>query len=381
MRVALIGTRGVPARYGGFETAVEEIGAGLSELGHEVTVYCRSESDAGEFYRGMRRVTLPAVRRKALETITHSALSTLHALRHRPDVAIVFNAANAPFLAILRLAGVCTALHVDGHDARRRKWNGLGQRYYSLATRIGLKLAHEVIVDSAAIQQEFTATYGVSPCCIAYGASTTIDSPAVAQKVLDQLGYQVGGFHLVAARFEPENQVLEIIQSYLASDAQLPLLVVGFAGFPAEYDARIHTAAAGDARVRLLGPVWDQHLLDALYAGAASYLHGHSVGGTNPGLLRAMVNGAPILAFDCAYNRETTDDHALWFDRAERAGELMVKIELDSSLADELSKAALKRASHYLWMDVVSDYDKLLQRQRELYGMPPSGRIRRGSPR
>lgn len=362
MKVALIGTRGVPARYGGFETAVEEIGAGLSELGHEVTVYCRTPTDVGPDYRGMRRVMLPAVRRKALETLSHSALSTLHALRHRPDVAIVFNAANAPFLGALRAAGIRTALHIDGHDARRRKWTGLGERYYSIATRIGLKLAHEVIVDSAAIQKEFTATYGVSSVCIAYGARTSIDSPAMAQTSLDQLGYQVGGYHLVVARFEPENQVLGIIESYLASDAELPLLVVGFAGFPAEYDARIRSAAAGDSRVRLLGAVWDQHLLDALYAGAASYVHGHSVGGTNPSLLRAMINGAPIIAFDCSYNRETTGDHALWFDQAQRAGELMAKIELDPSLADELSEAALTRAAtHYLWSDVVRCYDRLLR--------------------
>jgi glycosyltransferase involved in cell wall biosynthesis len=360
VRVALIGTRGAPARYGGFETAVEEIGAGLVERGHDVTVYCRDENDAGTSYRGMRRVVLPAVRRKALETLSHSGLSALHAVWRRAHVAMVFNAANAPFLLLLRLAGLRTLLHIDGHDARRTKWRGLGQRYYSWATRLGLRLADVVVVDSQAMQDELHALYGVQAEYVAYGASTSAGGREEVTSRLRAIGLEPDGYHLVVARFEPENHVLEILQSYVAEDAELPLVLVGFEGFPSYYDAKI--AAIQDPRIVRLGAVWDQELLDALYAGAATYVHGHSVGGTNPSLLRAMINGAPVIAFDCPYNRETTGGHALWFDNGRTtAGELMVKSERDDFRDDQAELARHRAKAHYTWPDVVGAYELLLK--------------------
>jgi glycosyltransferase involved in cell wall biosynthesis len=360
MRVALIGTRGAPARYGGFETAVEEIGAGLSELGHDVTVYCRTEPDAGSHYRGMRRVVLPAMHRKALETLSHSALSTLHAIWNRTAVAVVFNAANSPFLLLLRMFGVRTLLHIDGHDARRQKWRGLGERYYSWAARLGLRLADVVIVDSQAMQTELHEMYGVQPTYIAYGAKTSATGPEQVRDLLAPLGLAPDGFHLLVARFEPENHVLEIVESYARSDAALPLVLVGFSGFPADYDMRID--AVEDPRVIRLGAVWDQQLLDALYAGAASYVHGHSVGGTNPSLLRAMINGAPIIAFECPYNRETTAGHALWFDNVRtRPGDLLEKVENDEFRHARGDLARDRATSHYVWSEVVSAYACVLE--------------------
>ena len=359
MHVALIGTRGVPARYGGFETAVEEIGAGLAERGHEVTIYCRGNSEVGDRYRGMRRVELPSVQGKALDTFTHSAVSTAHALRHRPDVALVFNAANSPFLAPLRARGIRTALHVDGHDGRRRKWAGAGRRYYSLATRLGMRLAHTVITDSQAMREELKDAYDVDPVFIPYGARTTVGHVGDVAARLQQVDLEPGGYHLVVARFEPENQVLEIMRAFVASDCEQPLVVVGFAGFPGDYNAAIE--AIDDPRVRRLGAVWDQELLDALYAGAASYVHGHSVGGTNPSLLRAMVNGAPVVAFDCVYNRETTGGAALVFRRTSQLADLLAKCERDEGIVRAVAEDARTRAlTAYRWDGVVTRYEDLL---------------------
>ena len=359
MKIAIIGTRGVPARYGGFETAVEEIGAGLADLGHEVVVYCRGGD--GQHYRGMRRVVLPAVKRKALETITHSGLSALHAVRHRPDVALVFNAANAPYVALLRAARIPTVLHLDGHDERRAKWRGIGSRYYSWATRVGPRRASRVIVDSRAVQREFHATFGVTSTFIPYGASETQASPAEIEERLESVGLRSGGYHLVVARFEPENHVLEIVQGYSASSAELPLVVVGFQGYPGYYAEQIVQASGRDRRVHLMGPVWDQDLLDAIYAGAASYVHGHSVGGTNPSLLRAMVHSTPVLAYDCPYNRETMDGAAQWWADADGIAEALQVVESDPGAMVEATQAARKRvAEHYIWPDVVANYEKVV---------------------
>ncbi len=173
MRVALLGTRGVPAHYGGFETAVEEIGAGLVERGHNVTVYCRKQTPGGSHHRGMRRVVLPALRKRSLETLSHAGVSALHCLRHRPDAVVVYNAANAPWVGLLRAFGIPTALHIDGHDERRAKWAGWGARYYKGATRWGARFATELLVDSEAMQAEVDAKYGVRSTFIAYGAIRT----------------------------------------------------------------------------------------------------------------------------------------------------------------------------------------------------------------
>jgi glycosyltransferase involved in cell wall biosynthesis len=360
LKIALLGTRGVPAQYGGFETAVEEIGARLVQRGHDVTVYCGSDSDNGEQYRGMRRVKVPALRKKALETLSRTGLSTLHALSDRPDAALVFNAANAPYVAMLRAARIPVALHIDGHDARRAKWSGLGARYYRSATRWGSSIADAVIVDSHAVQAELATDYGVRADYIAYGApEVQLDDRQVAD-IVGGHGLAPGRYHLVVARFEPENQVLEIVEGYAASSAQLPLVVVGFAGYPGDYARSVVEAARRDDRIRLLGAVWDQQLLDALYAGARSYVHGHSVGGTNPSLLRAMAQSTPTIAYDCAYNRETTGGAALWFHGSDDVSDQLKVAEAEAALAGRLGAAAGRRAhEHYRWSDVTDDYEDL----------------------
>jgi glycosyltransferase involved in cell wall biosynthesis len=360
MKIAIIGTRGVPARYGGFETAVEEIGAGLAARGHEVVVYCRGPGDDSH-YRGMRRVVLPSIHRRTLETITHSGLSTLHALRRRPDVAVLLNTANAPYVALLRAAGIPTVLHLDGHDARRAKWRGIGSRYYSLAGYCGRRLANRVVVDSQAVRLEVGLADDPKAAFIAYGAKQTSASPQEIDERLSALGLRRDTYHLVVARFEPENHVLEIIEGYSLSAARLPLVAVGFEGYPGRYTDQIVQAAARDLRVSLLGRVWDQDVLDAMYAGAASYVHGHSVGGTNPSLLRAMIHGAPIIAYDCAYNRETTGGAALWFKSPAQIAAGIEHVEAHPQGQDERVARARERASRdYVWADVVESYDSLL---------------------
>lgn len=363
MKIAMMGTRGVPAHYGGFETAVEEIGSGLVGLGHEVVVYCRGQQDVGTSYKGMERVVLPALRRRSLETLSHTGACVAHALRHRPDVALVFNAANAPWVATLRAAGIPTALHIDGHDSRRAKWSGVGKRYYTWATRWGSSVATEAVVDSAAIQHELEDLYDLRSTFIAYGARHSGVDEDYSSRALAEQGLRSRGYHLVVARFEPENHVVEVLRGYTASAARLPLAVVGFAAYPGEYVAQIERLAAADPRIRLMGPVWDQDLLDTLYGGAASYLHGHSVGGTNPSLLRAMAQEAPVLAFECPYNRETTGGHGHFWSSSFDVRQLVEQVEEDPVPFVATVEPAYKRtAERYSWGDVVAQYDGFLHR-------------------
>jgi glycosyltransferase involved in cell wall biosynthesis len=357
MRLALLGTRGVPARYGGFETAAEEIGRRLVERGHEVVVYCRNPGQTRTEYLGMRLVNLPAVRHRAAETMSHTMLSVGHAIaREHPDVAIVFNAANAPFLPALRAARIPVAVHVDGLEWKRAKWGVHAASYYRWAEARSTRWADAVIADAHGIADHLRDAHGVQAHCIAYGAP--IVAPDASR--LAEIGLSARGYHLVVARFEPENHVQEIVTGYVASRAQLPLVVIGDAPYAEEYRAQVRAAAGNDPRVRFLGSLWDSDLLDTLYAHAMTYLHGHSVGGTNPSLLRAMGAGAPVSAYDVIFNREVAADAGVYFTSpADVAGLCEAAEDAPDAATARGSAGQADVAARYRWSDVADAYEAL----------------------
>lgn len=381
LSIALVGTRGVPARYGGFETAVEEVGSRLSARGHRVRVYCRSGNDEASrrSYRGMELVTLPAVRRRELETLSHTGLSAAHLLVRRTDVAFVFNAANAPFLPLLRLARVPVATHVDGLEWKRAKWGARGRRYYRWAEQASVRWSDALISDAHGIADYYQAEFGVPSRYIPYGAPLLDD---VADDRLAELGLEAQGYHLVVARFEKENHVLQVVEGYARSAARLPLVVVGSAPYADEYVSAVHAAAEGDSRIRMLGGVWDQALLDQLYRHAFTYLHGHSVGGTNPSLLRAIGASAATTAFDVSFNREVLRDAGVYFSTPPDVAELVEKAEADPEATRARGAAGRARAGDFDWDRVTDDYELLARdlRARAVPGPQRRARRRDGKP-
>jgi len=360
LHLAMIGTRGVPAAYGGFETAVEEIGSRLAGRGHDVSVYCRHAEDTTEHeYAGMHLVHLPALRLKAAETLSHTALSVAHVAmhRHHPDAAFVFNAANAPFVPLLHARGVPVAVHVDGLEWQRDKWHGAGRAYYRWAEQSAVRHADALIADAKGIADYYASEFGASTRQIAYGAPLQLRP--VSDR-LEALGLLWKGYHLVVARFEPENHVDLIVAGYEQSHARRPLVVVGAAPYAAEYTARVRSEAHEDPRVRLLGAMYDQDLLDQLYAGALSYAHGHSVGGTNPSLLRAMGAGTAVLAWDCPFNREVAGEAGRYFGDAASLAALFdaTEREPDRAVCDGAALRDIVR-TRYRWDDVAVAYEQL----------------------
>ncbi len=360
----MVGTRGVPAAYGGFETAIEEVGKRLVERGHDVVVYTRGSKSSAKEYLGMRVVHLPAVPIKQVETLSHTGLSTLHLMLHRrPDAAFVFNAANSPFVPLLRMRRVPTALHMDGLEWRRSKWGPRGRAYYRWAEQFGVRTADAMISDAPGIADYYTHQFAVPTELIRYGAPILESSPG---RSLVQYGVEPGGYHVVVARFEPENHVLEIVEGYHRSTAQKPLLVVGSAPYSAEYTDRIAAVAASDPRIRLLGGVYDQELLDTLYADATTYAHGHSVGGTNPSLLRAMGAGTAVIAFDVPFNREVLNGNGWFFRSVDEATIAFEAAESSPAKVAELSSAVQEHArNHFRWDDVAVAYEDLARRLAE----------------
>ena len=357
-----MGTRGVPATYGGFETAVEEIGVRLAQRGFDVTVYCRNPGQTLTEYRGMHLVNLPALRHRMTETLSHTAASTVRAIvKDKPDVALVLNAGNAPLLRPLKAAGIPTAIHLDGLEAKREKWRGAGARYYQWAEKVAVKQGDEVIADAQAIADHVQATYGRECVVMTYGAAV-IDP---GSDRLSEVGVVRRDYHLIVARLEPENHVLEAVHGYTLSEETRPLLVVGSAPYSQWYIERVREVADVSPSVRLLGSIYDHHLLDQLYANARTYIHGHSVGGTNPSLLRAMGAGAPVLAFDCEFNREVTADQALFWRSAEDLAILLDDVaegEIDDELAHYSAAGRSRVAEEYQWDSVTDDYQALIER-------------------
>jgi glycosyltransferase involved in cell wall biosynthesis len=374
MSIAMVGTRGVPARYGGFETAVEEIGRRLVDSGHRVVVYCRTVPGATgrppAEHLGMGLVHLPAARKRSLETLSHTALSVRHLVTHRTDAAFVFNAANSPLLPVLRAARIPVATHVDGLEWRRAKWGGAGRRYYRVAESLAVRWSDALIADAQGIADYYRDAFAAPTTLLTYGAP--LIEPGDDR--LAELGLEPGGYHLVVARFEPENHVDLIVEGYARSQARKPLVVVGSAPYADDYTRQVHHMA--DDRVRFLGGIWDQELLDQLYANCATYLHGHSVGGTNPSLLRAIGAGAAVTAFDVSFNREVIADAGRFFRTPEDVAREVVAVEADPQRAARDRRRSRELARGYDWDQVAAGYAELASALagRRFPARRPSGR-------
>ena len=357
-----MGTRGVPAKYGGFETAVEEIGKRLAARGYDVTVYCRNPGQRITEYEGMHLVNAPAIRHRMAETLSHTAASTAHAIiRDHPDVVLLLNAGNAPLLKPLKAARIPTAIHLDGLESKREKWRGAGAKYYRWAESAAVRWGQEVIADAQAIADYVKAEYGRDCVVIPYGAS--VIEPGDTRLV--EVGAVSHGYHLIVARFEPENHVLDAVHAFRASHETRELLVVGSAPYSQWYVDSVRQAAAGEVRIRFLGGVYDQDLLDQLYAGAHTYIHGHSVGGTNPSLLRAMGAGAPVLGYDVEFNREVTAGAAFFWADAQELTAILDAIAdgtEESTLATFREMGRDRIAEVYQWEAVTDRYEELIQR-------------------
>lgn len=381
LRVAMLGTRGVPARYGGFETAVEEVGRRLAARGHEITVYCRntpSVSPTLGVFQGMTLVHLPSARYRSLETITHTAVSVAHEVwRGDFDAVLMFNAANSVFLPFHWVRHIPVAIHMDGLEWKRGKWGRLGRTYYRIAESLAVRWSDALIADAKGISDYYRDEFGTPTVQIAYGAPR-LDH--VGHVRLAEINVRPGQYHLVVARFEPENNVDIAIEGYTLSGSTLPLIVVGSAPYSSPHVHSLQRSARANSGVRLLGGVWDQNLLDELYVNALTYVHGHSVGGTNPSLLRAMGAATAVLAYDVSFNHEVLGENGLLFsDAAELAVHLRKAEANRQEMAGRGRRLAERATTIYTWDGVAREYEVLCQAladgksRRGLY----SGRRRR----
>jgi glycosyltransferase involved in cell wall biosynthesis len=366
MRIAILGTRGIPANYGGFETFAEHLSTLLVARGHDVTVYCRAHytSPRELEYQGVHLKVLPTIRHKYFDTVIHSFISALDAAPRRFDAALICNAANAPFAGILRLSGTPVALNVDGLEHKRKKWNWIGRKYYLLAERLATILPTEIITDARVIQDYYHARYGVASTMIAYGAEVERRPDPIVRR----WRVEPNRYVLYVSRLEPENNAHLVIEAFKKVRTAHRLLIVGDAPYAHEYIEELKARARRDRRIVFTGFVFGRDYR-ALQQNAYLYIHATEVGGTHPALLEAMGFGNCVLTLAAPENIEAVGDAGIVYTDEADLTEKLQRMLRDGSLVQSYRHRAQARVREfYDWDYIVDQYEQLFAR---LAGQPP----------
>ena len=354
MHIALLGTRGIPANYGGFETFAEELSTRLVERGHAVTVYCR-ERHHEPVYRGVRLQYLPTIRHKYFDTIAHTAISTAHLLAHRAGVALYCNGANAIFTPWPRLTGIPVALNVDGIERKRKKWNRLARAWYLVSEWLTKFCPSTVVTDARTIQDYYRSRYHKQSVFIPYGAAI---GKVPTSDVLARLDLQPGQYFLYVSRMEPENHALEVCQAFSSLVTVMKLALIGHAPYADEYVRRVRSIP--DPRVVIPGAIYGTGYHE-LQSHCFAYVHATEVGGTHPALIEAMGRGALVLYRNTPENAEVAGDAGIPFEPEELPAKLRLVLTMSEFEREKLRRKAMERIrDHYSWDAVTDAYERLL---------------------
>lgn len=365
MRVVMIGFRGLPHTYGGGEEFVTHVAPRLVKRGLDVMVYCRRGhfEDRSPEFQGVRRIFLPAPESKALGQFVHSALSVVDALRRKPDVVYVHTLPSGPHSIIPWLAGRPIVVNVNGMDWARAKWGPMGHAYFRLAVQIVLRTATVIVTDAQEMRQYYRERWGRDSVFIAYGAEIVSSQHP---EVLAPLGLEPHGYYLIASRLIPENNADLIVEAHRRARVDRPLVIAGGANYRSRWAQQLQAAAG--TQVRFLGHVSDPRVVRELHCNCYAYLHGHSLGGTNPALLKALGAGNCIAALDTGFNREVLaneggPDYGLLFPNdPDQLADLIRRLEDSPDLVADLRRRAPERIRRaYTWDKIADQYAELFQ--------------------
>ncbi len=360
MRIAILGTRGVPPAYGGFETFAGELGTRLAARGHDVTVYCERDSGFGirdSVWNGITRLAIPAIPGKYFETVSRTFLSSIDALRRNFDVILLCNAANAFTIPLLRAVRVPVVINVDGIERHRRKWNVLGRAVYLSGEAFAASSADRVVADAEVIAEYYRRNFGVEPVVIPYGADFP-NEPDTG--ILERLRLEPRNYVLYVSRFEPENNPLEVVQAYQKLEGP-PLVMVGEARYAKDLERRLLEHRSD--HILFPGAIYGAGYR-TLQRNALLYIQATEVGGTHPALIEAMGSGGCVVAHDTPENREVGGDSIRYFDLrpvetlSREVGELLS----DPAQCDEMRQRARRRAAaRYSWEPVTDAYEQVFR--------------------
>ena len=363
MRIAMLGTRGIPASYSGFETCVEQLGQRLAERGHEVTVYCRSHhiTYTEPTYKGMKLVKLPTIANKYLDTLVHSFISSIHALPRRYDIALYFIAGNSPVTWIPRIVNTRTILNVDGLDWKREKWPRVAKEYIKFAEFLATKLPSAYLTDSQVVQGYYKDRFNDVPPVIVYGSEVEQVSPG---ETLEKFGIRMGKYILFVGRLVPENFAEHLVEAFnklppeLVQDWQC--VIVGDAPYAEEYIADLKAQAQDNRNIVFTGYVFGQGYHE-LGTNASIFVETSGVGGTHPALVEAMAFGSCVITHSTPENLETIGDAGFVYDGTVESlvEKLRHLLENPDVVTEYQEKATVRAQTEYTWEAVADAYEAL----------------------
>lgn len=361
MKIALLGIRGVPANYSGFETAAEQIGQRLVKRGHQVSVYCRSHhiKYQGSSYLGMKLVFLPSIRNKYLDTITHSLFSSFHILCGSFDVALYFIVGNSPVTWIPKIVGTKTVLNVDGLDWKREKWPPLAKKYLQFTEYLATKLPDIALTDSRTVQDYYRTRYQAQIPYIPYGSELSAVDPG---KTLQKFKLTPDRYVLFVGRLVPENRIHHLIEAFQGLETDFHCVIVGDAPYSKGYIDSLKEMASDDQRIIFTGYVFGEGYQELL-SNAYLFVESSKASGTHPALTEAMAIGSCVIANGIPENRETLGSAGFYYDDKEGAGGLRRQLSTLLQHPEKAKKyrieAAQRAQEKYSWKSVTDQYERL----------------------
>ncbi len=365
MKIAIMGIRGIPANYGGFETFIEELAPRLVTRGHEVTVYGRANmiNFSQEYHKGVRIKILPTIGHKYLDTVIHTLVCTLYSFFSRYDLVFICNSANAAFTILPRLWGKPTVLNVDGLEWKRKKWNLAGQAFYRISEFLATFLPTAIVSDAREVQSYYLKKFGKESTFIPYGAP---EGPVDTSQVLEKLGLKPRDYILYVSRMEPENNAHLVVQAFTRVKTDKKLVMVGDAPYNHDYIKNLKNTA--DQRILFTGYIFGQGYRE-LQSNACFYVQATEVGGTHPALVEGMGFGNCVLANDVPEHREVLGNAGVYYAKNNIQDiTRQMQILCDTPQLVEQYRKTVGEWVHqrFSWQKVTDDYERLFFRVTRL---------------
>ena len=364
MKIAFLGSRGIPARYSGFETLYEQLAVRLVQRGHQVSVYNRSHfiRDVKGEYKGARLISLPSISTKHLDTITHTALSSCHALFQGYDIAYYCIVGNSPLVWLPRMVGAKTLLNVDGEDWAREKWSGFARWYQRWCEKVATRTATKIVADARVIQRRYREVYNTESVFVPYGANVCPQEEVAA---LAQWGLESREYILYVGRFVPENCIDLLIRAFKGVRTEMKLVLIGDAPHSEGYKQELYKAAEGDSRIIFTGYAFGK-VYAQLSSHAYLYVQPSAINGTRPALLDQLGFGNGVLVRDTLANSEVVGDCGARFSNDQPERHLQEKLQTlidDPAEVDRLRQKATSRINQYYnWEWITDCYEDLFAR-------------------
>lgn len=366
MKIAILGSRGYPFVYSGYETFVSELVSRLKDQNFEITVYCHKSlfKDKPSIVNGIHLKYIPAIENKILSQLSNSFLATMHVVFSKNEIVFFVNSANGPFGLITKIFRKKTVINVDGLEWLRPKWKGLGALYFKWASKLATVLFDEIITDSTEMQKIYKELFNADSTMIAYGANVRYSKKP---ELISKWNLQINNYFLIVGRLVQDNNADVLIKEFIKSSSNKKLVVVGDVPYKDEYAESIK--ALKDERLVFTGYVNNQDELAELYHNCFVYFHGHEFGGTNPTMLKALAYGCAVFALETRFNREMLENgkFGYFFSKEENSlSNLINKFEKEPSTLIELRKISRERIEqNYTWDKIVDQYKSLFERMEK----------------